>query len=246
MLPLLFHTHHSSRATDLPFWRELAHKKGGPILELGCGTGRVLIDLARKGYKLFGLDNDFHMLAFLRQQVLPDFSPKPQIFLSDMTNFRLAAQFSLITMPCNTISTLSSQQRRRTLERIYRHLLPGGMFAAALPNPGLLSEMPEVGESEVEDIFLHPASGTPVQVSSDWERTPTHFHLTWNYDLLYPNGTTQRVSARSSHSLEPLTRFVDDFVVAGFDAVELLGSLNFSPFKDDSENVVFLAEKPGG
>jgi glycosyltransferase involved in cell wall biosynthesis len=65
MYPQLYHTHHSLRARDLPFWESLAAKIGDPILELGCGTGRVLHTLAGLGYTVTGLDYDPDMLAFL-------------------------------------------------------------------------------------------------------------------------------------------------------------------------------------
>ena len=58
MFPQLYHAHHNRSLEDLPFWLELAAQAGDPILELGCGTGRVLIPLAQAGYHTIGLDND--------------------------------------------------------------------------------------------------------------------------------------------------------------------------------------------
>ena len=62
MLPLLYHAHHNRYKEDLPFWLELAARHGDPVLELGCGSGRVLLALAQDGYQVYGLDNDPGML----------------------------------------------------------------------------------------------------------------------------------------------------------------------------------------
>ena len=51
MLPSVYHAHHNRHLEDLPFWLDLAAQTGDPLLELGCGTGRVLIPLAQAGYR---------------------------------------------------------------------------------------------------------------------------------------------------------------------------------------------------
>ena len=58
MLARLYHAHHSRNLEDLPFWQELARQQGSPILELGCGSGRVLLPLARAGYNVVGLERE--------------------------------------------------------------------------------------------------------------------------------------------------------------------------------------------
>src|SRR5262245_10170456 len=54
---------------DVPFWRALALQAGGPVLELGCGTGRIAIPLGRAGISLVGVDRSDQMLARARQRV---------------------------------------------------------------------------------------------------------------------------------------------------------------------------------
>ena len=71
MDPALYHAHHSRHLEDLPFWHWLAMNYPGPILELGCGTGRVLLSLVKSGQLLVGLDRDHAMLAFLQEQLAP-------------------------------------------------------------------------------------------------------------------------------------------------------------------------------
>ncbi len=67
--PDLYHAHHNRHLDDLPFWQGLAARQGGLILELGCGTGRLLIPLAEAGYRLVGLDYDAGMLEALQARL---------------------------------------------------------------------------------------------------------------------------------------------------------------------------------
>ena len=65
---LLYDTHHQRHLEDLPFWLELARNANGPILELGCGTGRILLPLLENNLPAIGLDLDADMLAILREK----------------------------------------------------------------------------------------------------------------------------------------------------------------------------------
>ena len=65
--PKLYQAQHSEYQEDIPFWLVLASEQGSPILELGCGTGRVLHPLAEAGYTCYGLDHDPGMLAMVKQ-----------------------------------------------------------------------------------------------------------------------------------------------------------------------------------
>jgi SAM-dependent methyltransferase len=242
LLPLLYHTHHNLFAQDTPFWIALVEKYGAPVLELGCGTGRILLKLAGKGLPTFGLDHDPDMLAFLINQVEPGNSQNPGIFLADMTAFRLDYKFPLIIMPCNTLSSLTDHQRSLTLKLVQNHLAPQGVFAAALPNPNVLKELEYQGETEVEEVFSDPVTGKPVQVSSQWVKDKNAFHLQWNYDILEPDGSCQRLRINTSHSLDSLSSYLADISNAGLVVVGLYGDADFSPFEDDSEEVFIIAE----
>ena len=107
MRPELYHTHHKNYIEDLPYWITLADQTDGPILELGCGTGRVILPFYQEGFRIFGLDYDLQMLAYLKQQ-----EPALPVFAADLTRFHLGMKFSFILLTCNTYSTLSSVQRK--------------------------------------------------------------------------------------------------------------------------------------
>ncbi len=182
MDPVLYHAHHSLYLEDLPFWQRLAASSGSPVLELGCGTGRVLLPLAAGGSHIVGLDRDAGMLAYLRSQ--EDQAIRPLLVQSDLRRFAFGVRFPLIILPCNTLSTLSKSDREALYRCVSAHLAEGGWFAASLPNPALLADLPVVGEPVVEENFPHPKDQAPVQVTSAWERDETQVSITWAYDHL--------------------------------------------------------------
>lgn len=107
---------------DLEFYARLAGDAGGPILELGCGTGRLTRPLAAIGYDVVGLDNDPEMLAWSAARV--------ELVEADMRDFDLATRFPLVIVPYNTLQLLPGVDDQQACFRcIDRHLLPGGVVA---------------------------------------------------------------------------------------------------------------------
>jgi SAM-dependent methyltransferase len=241
LFPHLYHAHHRLHMADLAFWLDLAGRQPGPILELGCGTGRVLIPLAQSGRTVVGLDHDLGMLALLQANLPPALQPAVRVFLADFTRFRLACSFGLILMPCNTYSTLSPDGRQSMLLCVRQHLSQGGAFAASLPNPDWLRSLPARSPAEVEEVFAHPLDGEPVQVSSAWQRSRREFILDWHYDHLKPDGTVERFTVQQKHSLAPVAEYLAELNSAGFDRVQSFGDFDRSPFSTDSPELILLA-----
>jgi len=213
------------------------------VLELGCGTGRVLIPLAQVCPSTFGLDNDADMLAFLRRSLPSTLRSRVNVWLADLAAFHLEARFSLIVLPCNTFSTLSKEKRQKMLVVVHRHLEAGGVFAASMPNPEYLLRLPATAESEMEEIFPHPSDGEPVQVSSSWKRTGRTFSIYWNYDHLLPDGRVERTPAQVRHLLETPQTYIKELSSAGFEKPLLLGDFDGSPYASDSPYLILLATR---
>jgi SAM-dependent methyltransferase len=119
---------------DAEFYRELAHEVGGPILELGCGTGRVLLQIARDGIACVGLDGSAPMLDVLRAKSPP---ANLRLVLDRMESFDLPNErFALITSPFRAFQhMLDVDTQLAMLERVRRHLRPGGVFAFDVFDP---------------------------------------------------------------------------------------------------------------
>lgn len=125
---------------DLSLWEELARRCGGPALELGCGTGRVALHLARRGHEVVGLDVEPALLAVLAERGagLP-----VRTLEADAREFRLDEPASLVLAPTHLLQLLSdAEERARSLRCIAAALRPGGLLAASI-----LEEMPESDEA---------------------------------------------------------------------------------------------------
>lgn len=244
--PLLYHAHHSRHDEDLPFWKALAWKApiarhAGALLELGCGTGRVLLPLAETGLQAFGLDKDAGMLAVLKRNLQPNLRQRVHVWLSNVTQFHLDKKFACILLPCNTLSTLSKLTRQAMFSNVRRHLQPEGVFAASLPNPELLRRLPATSEAEVEEIFPHPRDGEPVQVSSYWKREGQSFKVFWNYDHLLPDGHVERVSAQAVHQLNSAEGYLSELKAAGFSRIQVYGDFDWSKYTHRSPSLILIA-----
>jgi SAM-dependent methyltransferase len=136
-----------SYEADLKLWDELP----GPVLELGCGTGRVSLRLARGGHRVVALDRDRHLLAVLAERGA---SLDLKTETADARDFELGGEFGFIAAPMQLIQLLSdSEQRRRCLARVASHLVPDGAAAFAIvesmasPSGGL-PPVPDARESQ--------------------------------------------------------------------------------------------------
>lgn len=244
-IPLLVHAHYALDSEDLPFWLNLAQFTGDPILELGCGTGRVLIWLAQAGHTLVGLDHDRAMLVFLRGKLPVGIKDRIHLLMADLAAFHLGCRFPLILLPCNTLSTIRGAARESLFACVAEHLSPGGMFAASIPNPLWLAELPMVGEEEVEETLIHPESGNPLQISSSWERQAKTFRLRWHYDHLLPDGQVQRTTMETIHDLASLDDYQAELEDTGLALEAVYGDFDRSAYSAGSPNLILVARMPG-
>jgi SAM-dependent methyltransferase len=115
---------------DLPLWRELADDAGGPVLDIGAGTGRVTLDLAARGVPVVALDVDAALLDALRHRAagLP-----VETVVADARSFALDRRFSLVLVPMQTLQLLGGPRGRAAFLRCaLDHLEPGALLAAAV------------------------------------------------------------------------------------------------------------------
>jgi SAM-dependent methyltransferase len=241
--PGLYHLHHANETEDIGFWLQLAREYGEPLLELGCGTGRLLLPLAEAGFSVFGLDVDYPSLAYLRDSLGEALRPKVNYFQCSIDQFHLSQEFPMIFLACNTLSALPELIRKQAYQRIYAHLEPGGIFAASLPNPDYLKSLPVEGELEVEDILYHPHHHNPIQVSSGWQRTSTKILFYWHYDQLLPDGKVIRKSIKSEQFIIDLRKHLDELRSANLEPYHLYGDFDGSEYDRESPYLIFLARK---
>lgn len=159
---------------DLGLWRELAASAGGPILDIGAGTGRVAIDLAGRGHEVVALDLDPALLTELRRRCAA-----VETIAADAADFDLGRRFPLILVPMQTVQLLPD--RRGLLDCARAHLEPGGRLAIAIaaelePYEGAGLPLPDVIERDGWRFASQPVALRSVPGAIRIERIRTTWH----------------------------------------------------------------------
>jgi len=156
---------------DLQVWKALVSKVRGAVLDLGCGIGRVALELGKAGHEVTALDRNSTFVAELDRRV--DELPVT-MHVGDAAGFELEQRFGAIVAPMQLIQLLAGEdERRRCLRCVAEHLRPGGLFAAAIVDgvpvaaPGEVWEPPLPDAREIEGWVY---SSLPLETGVDGER----------------------------------------------------------------------------
>ncbi len=165
---------------DLDFYLDLAKKNGGPVLEIGCGTGRVLTPIARAGLDIWGVDVSAAMLAILKQKIRVEpeaVKARVRVAEGDMRRFDLGVQFPLAIMPFRAMQHMATvDDQIAALATAKRHLSGDGLLVFDVFNPkldliaaGVGSEIREMawqsGENEETVRFFRKEAVDTVNMS---------------------------------------------------------------------------------
>lgn len=146
------------------FYSRLAQEAHGPVLDVACGTGRILIPCLRAGVDIEGLDYSSAMLNQLRKK-LPADRPPPRLTQSDMSRFQLDRKFALIMIPFNAFGhNLTQEAQLDCLRTCREHLLPGGSLAFDGYFPSLEIIVAAQGTRVLEGEIPHRESGRTLRM----------------------------------------------------------------------------------
>jgi SAM-dependent methyltransferase len=216
---------------DIPFYIKQAEKYGDPVLELACGTGRVTIPMAEKGYDITGLDISEPMLELAKKKA-EEKRVQVEWIKADCRNFILNKKFNLIIFPFNSIAHLHDLESiNACFSRVREHLTEDGRFIVDFFNPRLdfllrdpnirrpISQYPDPdgkGTVEIEEINIYDAA---TQLN----------HIKWFYKI----GGKEEVMELNMRVFYPLE--LDALLqLNGFKIEEKYGNLDESPFVSDS------------
>jgi SAM-dependent methyltransferase len=236
---------------DVAFYLEEATRAGGPVLELGCGTGRVLIPTARAGCTVVGVDGAERMLARCREKLArEDDAVRARVSLlrADARSFALGTTFALVTAPFRVVQHLTTiDDQLRCLDAVARHLAPGGHFVFDVFNPNFAA-LTRDRSAETEE--------TPEQTLPDGRRMRRAVRIPrvrWTeqvseIELIYyvtpaPDAPPERhVQAFDMRWYLPaeLTHLL---ARAGFRVLTTYGDFDRAPLADSSPEIVVVAER---
>ena len=142
---------------DIDFYCDLAKEIGGSVLEIGCGTGRILIPLVKLGVEIFGIDCNEYMINRCREKLREEKQEikKEIVFQLDMRSFSFNKKFKLVIMPFRSFQYIRSiDEQIETLKCIYKHMLEGGYLLIDIFNPSLKTLIDETKETVCEESFV--------------------------------------------------------------------------------------------
>jgi SAM-dependent methyltransferase len=246
-----FYDYHAKRG-DIKFFVDYALESLGPVLELGCGTGRVIIPTARAGVDITGLDLSEDMLHFCRTKLEAEpenTRSRVKLIQADMRSFNLQRQFSLVTItfgPFNNL--LSVEDQLGCLACIHRHLVSGGrlVFDVFLAKPSELAIKEDTPIVDNRKPFLMP-DGRSVTWGLrfhdvDYQNQIIREELT--YDIQYPDGRKERLVY--PEALRFFFRFEVEHLLAraGFKVEKVYADFHKTPFgAKPPEELIFTAIK---
>jgi SAM-dependent methyltransferase len=159
---------------DVAFYVEAAAAAGSPVLELGCGTGRILIPIAQAGIDTVGVDASADMLSIAHGKLAacpPDVKRRAQLLHGDMRALELGQRFALVTIPYRAfLHNLTTEDQLRTLDGVRRHLTDSGRLILNIFDPSVQllaagrASRPAVQHAE----FRHPRTGNRVTIREDF------------------------------------------------------------------------------
>lgn len=238
--------------SDVAFFVEMARASQGPVLELGCGTGRVLIPTARAGIEIVGLDFSPNMLAICRRKLAEeaaDVQARTQLVHGDMRHFDLDREFRLVTIPFRPFQHLITvEDQLSCLASIHRHLVRGGRLILDLFNPSMPRLVDEryLAESGVETEFTMPDGRKVARhyrtVARDWFNQILDTELI--YYVTHPDGRQERLVHR--FPFRYLFRFEAEHLLArsGFQVEQVYADYDKSPYGSKYPGeLIFVAQR---
>jgi SAM-dependent methyltransferase len=234
---------------DLPVLKAYARRTGGPLLELGCGTGRALISLAEAGYRVTGVDLSPEMLRIAQAKAqAARVADRVTLIQGDYAEVPLPGTYPFAFVLMNTfLHLLTGTDQLRALRHWRAHLQPAGLLLIDVfhPDPAVLAATD--GRLEWDKTWTDPQTGTTVMKLSTRSVNPAEqtVHVTLIYDEITQDGQVHRTLV--PYAIRYLWRFEAELLLdkAGFELEAIYGGWDLAPFEDASDRMLMVARRRG-
>ena len=241
---------HSSLTDDQAYILKLAKETGGPVLELGCGTGRILVPLARAGHTVVGVDNSQAMLARASDHLAREpavVQKRVDLVDADMKILLLTGKdrhFSLVLLPYNTLLHFRSEEIQQLLRHVSSYLHHEGRLFIDVTNPFIIDQLSDDPQPVLENIYFDQETSEMVRQLSQsrLDTKEQRLHTTWIFEVksdLLPVSDSKTIEYDYwYHYPHQLQLYLQQ---AGFRFERMLGGYDGSPFGKASERLLIVA-----
>jgi SAM-dependent methyltransferase len=245
---VLYDWEYRRRRDDVRFYGTLADERGGPILDLGCGTGRLLVPLRRAGHVVVGNDRAPAMLARAAARVRrlgPHVRRRALLLRGDLRRLPAREHFLFAVAAFHTIQHLATDRElTRFFAGVARTLVPGGWFAfdTFAPNRQFLSRAGATRDRRwARTRFRHPTTGRQTEYTETYRLAGRLLTTTFHYRAV---GSRQRPArVELEHRLlgpDEITRLLTG---TGLSVIATWGGFDWSPLDDRTEQHVYLLRR---
>ena len=237
------------RTQDIAFYREAARDFGDPILELGCGTGRITMALAQMGKRVTGLDLSEKMLeraAKKRAALYTEERERVHLVQCDMTTFDLGEKFKLVIIPFRPFQHLLEVERQLDcLKCVRKHLAPGGRLILDVFQTDAERMHDPVHMRETPMVEYKTSDGRQVRIServAAFHRAEQRNDVEMIYAVTHPDGRKERLVF--AWPLRYFFRYEVEHLLArsGFRMEAEYGNFDRTAIADDSPEMIFVAK----
>jgi SAM-dependent methyltransferase len=236
-------------AYEADHYVRFAEESGGTALELGCGTGRLLLPLARAGITVTGIDDADDMLARCRAKLAAEpeeVRARATLVKADLRDFALDDRYGLIFIACNTAQhLLTTEDAVACFRRVREHLAEDGRFVVDFSVPDFPGMVEANGGEEVTE-YVHPETGLQIvcRFRADYDflaqRERNVIHLA-EYD---GEAVVREATAEAEMTWFLPREFRTLLGLAGLEVVAEYGSQKRTPLGPESREMIFVA-RPG-
>jgi SAM-dependent methyltransferase len=232
---------------DVALYLGFAERTGGPLLELGCGTGRLLLPLARAGFSITGVDMSPRMLEVAQAKVdAAGLDDQITLVQADMREVKLPQQYRLAFIAINSFMHLVTLEDQLAALLAWRKLLlPGGLLIVDVDNPDPRHLLEADGRLDLQGRWFDPDTGATVlkHMSRTLDAARQLQHVLFIYDEIFPDGQMRRTLA--PFQARYLYRYEGELLLdkAGFTPEQVYGSYDLDPYGSDSERMIFVARR---
>ena len=230
----------TSKWEDRAFYLEAVRKQGGPVLDVGCGTGRILLDFLQQGIDIDGVDNSPEMLALLRTKA-DGLGLKPSVYLQEMDALSLPRTYATILVPSSSFQLLlDPAQPPLAMRAFFEHLLSGGKLVMPFMTLWKVGD-PLEGEVTKEAMrqdgaLMRRTAWSCYDPTSELEETRDTYEVIMDEQVIDSETHVQSPATRSYSQEQALALYRE----AGFEDIQLYHEFTFEPVK--SEDTLFCVQ----
>jgi SAM-dependent methyltransferase len=236
---------------DLPFVLQLARESGGPVLDLGCGTGRLLFPLAQAGFQVTGVDNSPQMLAIANNRLAGQPDEIRELItlwerdIRTLTKNQTKKRFPLALLSYNTLLHIREEEILDMLNHLADLLRPSGKLFIDIENPFLLAATNYPKEAVFEASFTDEMTQQQIEQwsQSSIDTNAQTLTVSWQFRIQNKESGFSKVQI-VYHFIYP-HQIALLLQRAGFRLKKMLGSYEGEPFQEDSKRLLLLADLPG-